>query len=88
MNLLRDQVIKLVKELIQFFKKPKISVISNKRLLTEAELALYLGRSESWTSNLRKKGVLMEKKHFHYINDLVMYNREEIEKEIISNSLR
>ena len=30
----------------------------------------------------------MEKIHYHYIDGLIMYNREEIEKAIISNSLR
>jgi hypothetical protein len=88
MSLFRDQAIKLIEELSEFFKKPKVSEISNKKLLTEAELALYFGRRKTWTSDLRKKGVLMERKHYHYINDLVMYNRKEIEKEIISNTLR
>lgn len=88
MNLLRDQVMKLLKGLNQFFKKPRISNVSNKRLLNEAEFALYMGRSESWVSNLRKQGVLHDGKHFHYINDLVLYNREEIENDIISNIFR
>jgi len=87
-SLLRDQAIKLVGELYQFFDKPKISVISTKKLLTESELALYFRRGKTWTSGLRTKGVLMEKKHYHYIDGLIMYDREEIEKAIISNSLR
>ena len=88
MNLLRDQAIKLVKKLNEFFDKPKISDISKKQLLTEKELALYFDRKKTWTYQLRKKGVLMEKIHYHYIDGLIMYNREEIEKAIISNSLR
>lgn len=88
MSLLRDQAIKLVKKIDEFFDKPKISVISTKRLLTESELALYFRRGKTWTSELRTQGVLMEKIHYHYIDGLVMYNREEIEKAIISNSLR
>lgn len=88
LNLLRGQAIKLVKKLDEFFDKPKISDISKKRLLTERELALYFDRKKTWTYQLRKKGVLMEKKHYHYIDGLIMYNREEIEKAIISNSLR
>lgn len=87
-SLLRDQVITLLKGLIQFFKKPRISNISDKRLLTEAEFALYLGRCQNDVSKLRKKGVLMDKKHYHYINGLVLYNREEIENDIISNLFR
>ncbi len=87
-SLLRDQAIKLVKKLNEFFDKPKISDISKKQLLTEKELALYFDRKKTWTYQLRKKGVLMEKIHYHYIDGLIMYNREEIEKAIISNSLR
>lgn len=87
-SLLRDQVIKLLKGLSQFLKKPRISNVSDKRLLNETELALYFGRSESWTSQLRKQGVLHDGKHFHYINDLVLYNREVIENDIISNIFR
>ena len=88
LSLLRDQAIKLVKKLNEFFDKPKISDISKKQLLTEKELALYFDRKKTWTYQLRKKGVLMEKIHYHYIDGLIMYNREEIEKAIISNSLR
>ena len=88
MSLLRDQVIKLVKKIDTFLDKPKISVISTKKLLTTSELALYFGRSEGWVAKIRKKGVLMEKKHYYHISGLIMYDREEIEKAIISNSLR
>nr|WP_316721003.1 hypothetical protein [Sulfurospirillum sp. 'SP'] len=88
LNLLCDQAIKLVGVLYRFFDKPRISDISNKKLLTESELALYFGRRKTWTSELRTQGVLMEKIHYHYIDGLIMYNREEIEKAIISNSLR
>ena len=88
LNLLCDQAIKLVEELYEFFDNPKISVITQKRLLTTSELALYFGRSESWVAKIRKKGVLMEKKHYYRISGLIMYDREEIEKAIISNSLR
>ena len=88
LSLLRDQAIKLVEELYEFFDNPKISVITHKRLLTTSELALYFGRSESWVAKIRKKGVLMEKKHYYRISGLIMYDREEIEKAIISNSLR
>jgi hypothetical protein len=87
-SLLRDQVIKLLESSIELFKKPRISNISDKRLLNETEFALYLGRSESWASNLRKQGVLMDKKHYHHINGLVLYNREEIENDIIANLFR
>ena len=86
-SLSRDQAIELVTVLNEFFDNPAISVISTKKFLTTSELALYFGRSVSWIAKIKKKGLLMEKKHYHRIGGLIMYNREEIEKAIISNSL-
>lgn len=87
-GLLHDQVIKLFQGLSQFLKKPRISNIAGKRLLTEAEFALYLGRSQSDAYKLRKEGVLHDGKHYHFIGGLVLYNREEIENDIIANLFR
>ena len=72
----------------KIFKKIRVSDISTKKLLTEEEFALYLGRSPSWVyDRLRKKGVLMEHKHYFDVCGVILYLREQIEQDIISCSL-
>ncbi|MEW5831683.1 MAG: hypothetical protein AB1763_02470 [Campylobacterota bacterium] len=88
MDLLHDQVVQLIGSSIELSEKLIISNGLNKPLLTETELALYFGRSKNWTYQLRNKGVLHEGIHYHYINGLVLYNREKIENDIVSNNFR
>jgi len=87
MGLFFDQAIKFFGSVTSYFKKPMLSEISNKRLLTEAELALYFGRKSNWTSDLRKKGVLMEKKHYFDFHGLILYSIEDIVNDIMSGTL-
>ncbi len=72
----------------KIFKRIKISDVSSKNLLTEEEFALYIGRSPGWVyDRLRKKGVLMEHKHYFDVCGVILYLREQIEQDIISCSL-
>ena len=87
MDLFFDQAIKIFESIKKFFKKPTIIEISTKRLLTEAELALYFGRGSTWTSDLRKKGVFMEKKHYFDFHGLILYSLEDIVNDIMSGTL-
>ena len=87
MNNLFDQAVTLIEKVDELSNLVRLKPISNKKLLVESELAFYFNRSTQWTRKLRKKGVLMKNKHFYNFNGLILYNREQIESDIILGTI-
>lgn len=74
---------------IGFLVKPYLYEVSKKRLLTKLEFAIYFGRSTSWVRDrVDKGGILVEGIHIFDFCGVTLYNREKIEADIISGSIK
>lgn len=88
MGKLSNHIADFTFQVIGFLARPYIYEVSQKRLLTRLELAIYFGRSTSWVRDrIDKGGVLMINIHFYDFCGVILYNREQIEADIISGSI-
>ena len=75
--------------IIRYLVRPRITEVSNKKLLTKKELAIYFDRSNSWVySNVDKGGTLMNGVHIFKFCGVTVYDREQIEADIKSGSIK
>jgi len=73
----------------KYLDKSDYYKVTQKKYLTELELATYFGRSTRWVyEKLRKGGVLMENKHFFDICGVILYDIKKIEADIESGSIK
>jgi len=69
--------------------RPQIIEISNKRLLTRQEFAVFFGRSTGWVyTNVEKGGTLVKGVHVFEFCGVTLYDREQIETDIISGLIK
>lgn len=87
---------KFYRHIVDFFSvitkylvRPRITEVSNKKLLTKKELANYFDRSISWIyTNVEKGGALMNGVHIFEFCGVTVYDIEKIETDIKSGSIK
>ena len=91
MRKLYRRIVEFFNQVENFFEKSSYYKVTNKKYLTEKELATYFGRSTRWVyEKLRKKegGVLMKERHFFEFQGVTLYDIRQIERDIKSGFIK
>lgn len=89
MGKLSSHIVDFIFSVIGFLSRPYLYEVSQKRLLTSLEFAIYFGRSQSWVRDrVNKGGGLVKNVHVFNFCGVTLYHRERIETDILSGLIK
>jgi len=89
MGKLSSHIADFLQVIKNYLVRPRITEISRKKFLTKKELASYFDRSTSWIyTNVEKGGALKNGVHIFDFCGVTLYDREQIEADIKSGSIK
>lgn len=84
-----SHIVDFFQVITKYLVRSRITEVSNKQLLTKKEFAIYFDRSYSWVyTNVEKGGTLIKGVHVFDFCGVTLYDKEQIEADIKSGSLK